>query len=248
MSISEIDAPHSPVLTDEQVESWHRDGFVVVDQFLDDSTLAELRTEYDDILSGTIVATGDRSLGGVTRQVMRPSEDSAVFNDNGGLRKGYAVARQLFATQDVVRSFDMLIYKPAGHRYDTPWHQDAAYLAEPFAEADRSIPDKSIQFWIPLDDVDAENGCMQFVAGHHKSGLLQHYVAAGDPNDNGRLLAIVDPESQIDLSRKVVAQIPAGGATMHSFGTVHFTGRNQSHNRHRRSYIFNVVPTDTPLQ
>jgi len=248
MNTSHTEAVSSGLLTDEQIQQWDTDGFVVMDRFLDESTLTELRSEYDDILAGNISAAGDRNLGGVTRQVMRPSEDSAVFDDNGGLRRGFEIARQIFGTQDVVRSFDMLIYKPAGHPHDTPWHQDASYLEEPFAEAGRSIPNQSIQFWIPLDDVDTENGCMQFVAGYHKDGLLPHYVASGDPDDNGRLLAIVDPESQVDLSNKVVAEIPAGGATMHSFGTVHFTGRNQSRDRQRRSYIFNVVPTDSPLQ
>ena len=39
----------------------------------------------------------------------------------------------------------------------------------------------------------------------------------------------------------VVAEIPAGAATMHSYGTPHYTGANRSRDRHRRAYIFNVA-------
>jgi ectoine hydroxylase-related dioxygenase (phytanoyl-CoA dioxygenase family) len=116
-----------------------------------------------------------------------------------------------------------------------------AYTALPFAEAGTTNTLESIQFWVPLDDVDAENGTMQFVAGHHDGALLEHYVASGDPDDEGRLLALVDPESQLDLSTAVVAEIPAGGATMHFYGTPHYTGPNRSAERHRRAYIFNVA-------
>ena len=56
-----------------------------------------------------------------------------------------------------------------------------------------------------------------------------------------RHAALVDPPSQIDLSRAVVAEIPAGGATIHSYGTPHYKSPNRSKSRHRRAYIFNVA-------
>ena len=228
-------------LTTEQVEAWNVDGFLVLERFIDDDTLSTLRGAYDDILSREVEAAGDRMLGGVTRQVMLPSSAHPAFDRNPVVRKGVHIGRQLFGTKEVSRTFDMLIYKPPGHPHDTPWHQDMAYAGRPVARAGSKIILESIQFWIPLDDVDLETGCMQFVPGYQVQPLLEHHVASGDPDDDGRLLALVDPPAQVDLSKSVVAEIPAGAATMHSYGTPHYTGPNRSPDRHRRAYIFNVA-------
>jgi ectoine hydroxylase-related dioxygenase (phytanoyl-CoA dioxygenase family) len=227
-------------LTDDQVEAWDRDGFCVLERFCDEQTLGSLREAYDEILDREVEAAGDRMLGGITRQVMLPSTSHPAFDRNPAVRVGIHIGRQLFGSPDVVRFFDMLIYKPPGHPHDTPWHQDMAYSGLPFAEPGTPIMLDSIQFWIPLDDVDEENGCMRFAPGYHKLPLLEHHVASGDPSDEGRLLALTDPASQVDLSKAVTAEIPAGGATLHSYGTPHYTGPNLSADRPRRAYIFNV--------
>jgi ectoine hydroxylase-related dioxygenase (phytanoyl-CoA dioxygenase family) len=227
-------------LTRGQVEAWNRDGFLILERLVDARTLADLRTAYDDILSGRVAVPGDRMLGQITRQVMAPSSAHPTFDDNPAVRTGMRLARQLFGTDEVARTFDMLIYKPPGHPHETPWHQDMAYGRRPFTEPGTKVSIGTIQFWVPLDDVDTENGCMQFVPGYHRRPLLEHHVASGDPAGDGRLLALVDPASQLDLTKTVVAEIPAGAATMHTDGTPHYTGPNRSANRPRRSYIFNI--------
>ena len=242
MSADPFAAAQSQRLTYAQVGAWNRDGFLVLDRFIGAEAIAALRTAYDDILAGTVTIAGDRMLGDITRQVMYPSEEHRLFDTNPAVDNGLEIARQVFGT-DVARTFDMLIYKPPGHRHDTPWHQDFAYGRMPFVEAGTEMSNRSIQFWVPLDDVDHETGCMQFVPGYHTRPLLEHHVASGSPGDEGRLLAMVDPDSQVDLTRAVVAEIPAGGCTMHAAGTPHYTGPNRSADRHRRSYIFNVAPS-----
>jgi len=232
---------HDGDLASEQLEAFKRDGFQILDEFVDSDTLAALRVAYDEILARDVEASGDRMLGMITRQVMRPGSDHPTFRSNPALDRAFQIARQVFGTADVGLDYDMLIYKPPGHPHDTPWHQDMAYSRQPFAEPGTDNTLESIQFWIPLDDVDTENGCMQFVPGYHDRPLLEHHVAAGDPDDEGRLLALVDPEAQLALSSVVVAEIPAGGATMHFHGTPHYTGPNRSAHRQRRAYIFTVA-------
>jgi hypothetical protein len=227
-------------VTEAQLDAWQQDGFLVLDRFLDDQTLESLRTGYDDILSRKVQAAGDRELGKITRQVMMPSQAHPDFDDNPAVRSALQLAQRLLDAPNVHRTFDMLIYKPPGHAYETPWHQDAAYGEMPFSPAGTPLRPDSIQFWIPLDDVDTENGCMQFVPGWHTEALLEHLVAAGPADSDDRLLALVDPVHQIDLDTAVVAEIPAGGATLHSPGTPHYTGPNRSVDRPRRAYIFNI--------
>jgi hypothetical protein len=217
------------------------DGYLIVDRFIDAVTIELIRTAFDEILAHEVRAQGDRMLGSLTRQVFRPSESHPVFDSNPALEVGKSYARRLFGTDNVLRAFDMLIYKPPGHPHETPWHQDGSYSAMPFVAAGSPVPLDSIQFWIPLDDVDEENGCMRFIPGQHTRPLLPHYVAAGNPEEESRLLAIIDPERELDLTTAVSGVIPAGGATMHTQATPHYTGPNRSTERHRRAYIFNII-------
>lgn len=238
-------------LTASEVEAWHRDGFLIVRSFVDQQTVSELGAAYDELLRAEGSAPPvDYMLGGITREINFPSAAHPVFRENVAVTRGLALARRLLGTESVARTYDMLIYKPPGHPYETPWHQDWAYSRQPFAEAGATDPPESIQFWVPLDDVDVETGCMQFVPGCHEARLLEHAVASGDPTAESRLLALTHPHEQVDLSTVVVAEIPAGGATLHAPGTPHFTGPNRSSTRQRRSYVFNIAPrpadADTP--
>lgn len=231
----------SQLLTEDDVLSWKRDGFLVKQAFADASDLTLLRTAFDEVLAAHD-APGDRMLGGVTRQVMVPSDVHPVFDDNPLLDRGREIVRRLAGQKgEVPRTFDMLIFKPAGHPHETPWHQDMSYAGMPFAPAGTPPLEGLLQFWVPLDDVDEQNSCMQFVPGHHEKPLLPHVVASGEPDDPGRLLAIDDPEAHLDLSTKVVAEMPAGGVTIHGYGTPHYTGPNHTTDRPRRAYIFNLA-------
>ena len=227
-------------ITQDDIDGWNRDGFLVKQGFADDSALETLRAAYDETLASG-QAAGDRMLGGITRQVMVPSDAHPVFDDNLLLERGKDVMRALFGTTDAVRTFDMLIYKPAGHPHETPWHQDMSYAGLPFAPAGVQPIQGLVQFWVPLDDVDEDNGCMQFVPGHHDQPLLPHRVASGEPKDPARLLAIDEPERHLDLSARTIAVLPAGGVTMHGYGTPHYTGPNRTTDRPRRAYIFNLA-------
>ena len=84
---------------------------------------------------------------------------------------------------------------------------------------------------------------MHFAPILHTQPLIAHVVAGGDPDDPGRLLAIDEPERRLDLSLAVAAPLPAGGCTIHSYGTPHYTPPNRSSDRPRRAYIFNLAPT-----
>lgn len=226
-------------LTEEQVDHFGRDGFLIIDRLVGPDAVETLRAAYDEVLSGTAPAAGDRMLGAITRQVMAPGEAHPVFRDNDALDAGTRIAEQLFE-EPVGVMFSMLIYKPAGHPYETPWHQDMAYAVEPVTPAGTQIPPITLQFWVAIDDTDEWNGCMHFVAGTHRDPLLAHVVASGDPADQSRLLALEDPATQLDLTSVVAAPLAAGGCTIHAYGTPHYTPPNRSA-LPRRAYIFNVA-------
>jgi hypothetical protein len=225
------------------VDRFRQEGFALIEQLADQGTVDDFREVYDGMLSGAIACPNtDRQLGGLTRQIMLPHLHHPVFADNTALSKAKELARDLVECEDPQFYFSMLIYKPPGHPHATPWHQDMSYAGRPATKPGTQWPGNAIaQFWLALDDVDETMGCMEFVPGAHLKPMPEHYVASGEPDDDGRLLAMVDPESQLDLSKAVKCPLSAGSATVHSYATPHFTGPNQSQTRGRRAYIFSFA-------
>ena len=220
------------------------DGFLSFERLIDSDAVAEIASVYDQMLSREIdCGATDRNLGEITRQIMMPSQHHALFRDNPVLDAGREIAMQLLGVAEPAFVYDMLIYKPPGHEAATPWHQDLAYARMPFTRAGTPIKSIStfVQFWLALDDVDVDTSCMHFVPGQHLKPLLEHYVASGDPGDQSRMLAVKNPEQALDLSKIIACPLRAGGATVHSYSTPHFTSGNRTNHRQRRAYIFNFA-------
>ncbi len=231
------------MLTEQQVEQFWADGFLAIERLVADDEVARLRIAYDEIIDGTVTSLTDRNLGGITRQVLVPSMVHPLFEDNAALEAGREVIRDLYRCAQANRVYDMLIDKPAGHPHTTPWHQDAAYMQQPVTPPGFTMPLTSLQFWLALDDVDADNGCMQFVAGQHHGGTAAHEVVSGHPDDDGRLIGIIDP-AEVNVAAAVACPLRPGGATVHTAMTPHFTGPNATVDRPRRAYIFNLMAAD----
>ncbi len=219
------------------VQAFRRDGFVRIDRFIDDKTVEILRTYYGQLISGEIVCGDDnRKLGGRLHQVMHPRLYHEYFRSNPALDEALEASVDLMGRTDLKFIFDMLIDKPPLTEVETPWHQDEAYAKIPFTPAGTKIENMGVQFWVALDDVDVDNGCMQFIPGVHNEPLLEHYVVSGEPGAENRLLET----KQVDTSKAIPMPLKAGGCTVHYRGTPHFTGPNRTTDRQRRAYIFNI--------
>lgn len=239
-------ADHGKLSPALQLATFRRDGFLRFEQLISAEAVAALVQVYDGMLTGRINCVDtDRKLGGAIRQIMEPHLYHPIFLANPALEAGCAAARVALGCEAPRVALQMLIYKEPGQVADTPLHQDFAYLGTPFAPAGTEVPSQaSVMFWIALDDVDPANGCMHFLPGGHLEPLLPHYVALGAPDDPGRLLAVRDGDRILEQKTAVACPLPAGGATMHSFGTPHYTTGNRTPDRPRRAYIFNFVHPD----
>jgi Phytanoyl-CoA dioxygenase (PhyH) len=106
-----------------------------------------------------------------------------------------------------------IFFKPAQYGSTIHWHQDGAH----------SECSDIIKVWMPLDPVNEQNGCMEFIK-YSNQRLLKHQPYQGDPT--GSFMKADDDE--IDLSHKASCPLPAGGATIHHRLTPHRTGSNIS--------------------
>jgi len=109
--------------------------------------------------------------------------------------------------------YDQFLAKPPGKSVPTRWHQDEGYWG-------RNLDDSGITCWMPLHDVDVTNGCMHFIDGGHRDGVLEHAAVPGVQSD---LLTCAPDEA-----RAVACPLRVGGVTFHHSKTPHMTNANES--------------------
>ncbi len=207
-------------------ESYDRDGFIALPQLTTAAEAIRLREIYDDLFARRVGReSGDQfDLFGDDSDPDKPNIPQILGPDNyvPELRETLAwrnaerlLTHLLGAPSAGIGSH--MILKPAGSPLSTPWHQDEAYW-------DASRRYKSMSIWIPLQDVDQGNGCMHFIPGSHRRGIVKHRSGNNDPRVHG--LEIDD--DKIDLSGQIACPLPAGGCTAHDGRTLHFTSPNPS--------------------
>ena len=120
--------------------------------------------------------------------------------------------------------------KPARVGREVPWHQDGQYWPiRPLA---------TCSAWIALDDVDAENGCMRFIPGSHRSGSI-HAHRISDRKD-----VVLNQEIEPTLLDEMQARddcLRAGQFSLHDVFLVHGSGANRSARR-RAGFVIRYMP------
>ncbi len=224
-------------LTPDEVAAFHRDGWITLPGFLSDAELRPLEELYMRLLRREIPVQG-RDYCDMTGDYARPIEDYAILNvmlprvywpalrGNVYERRAAHVARQLWG-EDFAIDYDQLVAKPPGKNDAVfHWHQDLGYWP--------ITPDsRTATFWLAVDDVADDNGCVRFVDGSHREPeLREHAPLYGDRDKNHTLVAHVDPAR--DRIRSAI--LPRGSVSVHHERTVHGSGGNTS-TRWRRGYV-----------
>ena len=107
--------------------------------------------------------------------------------------------------------YDQFLAKPPQKGAATLWHQDEGYWG-------RNLDDNGITCWMPFHDVDERNGCMHFIDGGHKDGVLQHRQPDNVQSD----LLFCEP----DEARAIACPVSKGTVTFHHSKTPHMTSAN----------------------
>lgn len=228
-------------LTGEQIEAFHRDGFLALPALSTAAEIERLRAVYDRLFAADAgqyggdhlsLATADADGRQRLPQIMNPETYAPELLETEARANAAAVAQQLLGP-DITRAGDHAILKPPRYGAETPWHQDEAYWNPGFDH-------DAISIWMPLQEATIANGCMQFIPGSHALPVVQHRLA--DPDAHA--LVTLDP---VSTETAVACPIPAGGCTIHHCRTLHFTGANNTDDP-RRAYImgFSAPPVKLP--
>ncbi len=229
-------------LTAEQVESYHENGFLAGIKILEPEQVAELSRRLELIRKG-LNKHMDRLYEVEADYLARP--DEVVFHFLGAWLvdpwfhdivfspQVTVPVSQLLGTRKVRFWHDQVFYKPPRHRGVVPWHQDYSYWT-------RAAPPNHISINILLDDATLENGCLHYVPGSHRWGLLPKVSFGGSLDAVKEHLA----EHFRAEFRPVPALGKAGEASFHHSHTVHGSYANNS-DRPRRAIVLNYMGPET---
>jgi ectoine hydroxylase-related dioxygenase (phytanoyl-CoA dioxygenase family) len=204
-------------LSSAQRLQFHRDGFLVVRDAWSLAAVTEVRQMIDELyqLEG-------RHCGAIPNLVSR----------NPALRKTAIFCTCLAIAQELLGrttryACDNALYKEPHGTHGTPWHQDGAFHGKHF-------PNNTIGVWVPLQDVTAENGCMQYIPLQKYPILLPHRPFY--PNDRHSMMT-----DHADASQAIDCPLHAGDVAIHGPLTLHAAFVNQTDDI-RRTWLLTFRP------
>ncbi len=177
-------------LTTEQVAQFHYEGYLVVDNVIDNDMIADLEngiTSEIDRCANDLFEAGELSstfkdepfttrLHRITEHnntvVSRITDGALAIPAIFGLiayKPLVDVAESLCGPELIASSVYRL--RPKLPNYGpgvVPWHQDSGYF-EPYCDTSLILT-----CWIPLVDADANNGCLQVMKYGHRSPVVKH--------------------------------------------------------------------------
>lgn len=208
--------------TQEQINFYRDNGFVVLHDFLTAEELEIWREAVDD----AITKRGKQRMANQDWQVDEESYYNKVFvqrvnlwQDNEKIRRLIVDSRlgKLAATLNGVDGVRLwhdqaLIKQPWAN--PTGWHLDNPFWSWSSRDA--------ISLWVALDDVTIQNGCLYFLPGTHKTARFDN---ASIGHNIGDIFKIYPEWAQIEA---VPTPMKAGSCSFHNGLIAHGAGPNMT--------------------
>jgi len=229
-------------LSAEQIDFFHENGYLAGVKLLDESQLVALNKALEEVMDPKHAR---HALFHEFHSNESSNPDTVLFHSLGHWRIAEAfhdaiwnpafrmVASQLLGDRGVRFWHDQLFCKPAHHGGVVAWHQDYSYWT-------RTVDMQHLTCWCGLDDATEENGCLQYVPGSHRWGLLEKPTLAGEMDGLKAMLS----EEQRAQFKPVAIPLKAGYAAFHHPLLVHGSYANYSP-RSRKAFVLNVFADGT---
>src|SRR5688572_22943416 len=232
-------------LSKEQVESYHKDGYVIVPGFLN---VEEAQKLYGIAIEDSNISKHAFDLNDQTGKKTKLTLWYTPGNDAYGLltksnRMVVSADKLMDGESEICHFHSKLMQKEPKVGGAWEWHQDYGY----WYKNEFLFPDQMISIMVAITDANKENGCLQIIKGSHKMGRIEHGFSGEQVGAS---------QHYVDLALKrmelVYVELKAGDALFFHSNTLHRSEANLS-DRARWSLIsvYNRsanVPTNEPSQ
>lgn len=224
-------------LTNEQVDFFNENGYLPNVKLLDEKQIDTIKAEIEQLAD---VKHPGHHLFYEFHSNESTDPSTILFHALGAWRitpglhdvlwnpRFLVAASQLLGNEPVRFWHDQLFCKPPRKGGVVAWHQDYSYWT-------RTKPIAHLTCWCGLDDSTVENGCLQYVPGSHRWGLLDKPALAGDMME---IVHYLSREQRKEFN-PVHVETKAGEAIFHHSLTLHGSGENKS-DKPRRAFVLNV--------
>ena len=216
------------MLSPSDVAFYREQGYLVVPDVLDATTLDTVRGELARIIDGARAVTahndvydlepGHRAEDPRVRRVKTPHKCFPVFERLMRHPRLVAILQDLLGPAVRLHGSKINLKSP---RYGSPveWHQDWAFYPH--------TNDDLLAVGVMLDDCTSDNGPLLVVPGSHRGPTLDHHT--GDPRTGGYFCGSIVPASIRDeIARAVPLTGRAGSMSFHHVRLVHGSAQNVS--------------------
>jgi len=209
-------------LTQQQCHQFHANGYLSLPSLATPDEVSSLRVMYERLFNDRtgwkdgnfLDFAGPDDEKPCLPQILMPSLYEPALRVSPLHQRCLSIAQQLLGSAAEFH-FDHVITKPPQGGVPTPWHQDMAFYTTYSTH-------RTITFWVALQEVTRESGCLRFVPGSNHGPLLKHRHLHDDPRIHG-LEAI-----GVNDTSAVYCPLLPGGATIHHNMTLHGAGANTS--------------------
>ncbi|PHS06247.1 MAG: phytanoyl-CoA dioxygenase family protein [Blastopirellula sp.] len=224
-------------LTQEQIDFYHEQGYLVGVKILNDVQVEALRGELAEFFDPD---HDGRDLWYEYHANESATPNTTLFHALGAWRirpgfhdvlwaPGFVMAASQLLGGSVRFWHDQLFCKPAKHGGVVAWHQDYSYWT-------RTKPMQHLTCWVGLDDATKENGCVHYIPRSHEWDLLPITGLAGDMS---AIRDVLNDEQWEQFQHPVAAELKMGEATFHHPLMIHGSFENKI-DRPRRATVINA--------
>ena len=218
----------SGFLTQQQIDQYNNEGFLLLEGVIPQQEIEDLTSTLDAHAKETegflqamedgrlSIAESGAILFGIHPSIRFPEAKEFLSSE-----PFTSIAHDLIGP-DVRLYWDQIVYKQTQKPRRFPWHQDNGYG---FVE-----PQQYLTCWVPLVDVNRENGCPWIVPHVHLKGTLAH--------------SYIEPlgyECFEEHPNAIPIEAKAGSIVIFSSLTPHMTGANTT-SETRKAYILQYAP------
>eukprot|EP00511_Aplanochytrium_stocchinoi_P008792 CAMPEP_0204857524 /NCGR_PEP_ID=MMETSP1347-20130617/20794_1 /ASSEMBLY_ACC=CAM_ASM_000690 /TAXON_ID=215587 /ORGANISM="Aplanochytrium stocchinoi, Strain GSBS06" /LENGTH=337 /DNA_ID=CAMNT_0052004955 /DNA_START=8 /DNA_END=1021 /DNA_ORIENTATION=- len=248
--VVEVQDLHPLVVTQNKIDKFWQDGFVLIENVLPYDLVCQLRDRFEDLFAGKF-GTGiypdewhwreGISQPNAFREIVNAwKADSLVASIVLSDRLGCLASDVMHWECGARLAQDDILWKPPQSK-GVGYHQDGPYIASQFSPETNN----SITIWIALDDANEDTGVVEYARGSHKwannrSTTVSESSFHGEDDYTSALQRNLPPEMK-DKPDIVKLNVKAGDAVIHHQDTWHGSGDNKTMTTPRRALGVHLV-------